>query len=241
MTTPVPVTDTRSNANDQIAHAVKVIGRSKQKRDVFAFVYRNQRPFKKVSDMMKALKLRRIDVLDAGKALADNGIVTRKKIEGETAYGKDAFYRHYRTRILALVGNPQKLKALPTKTNPQGTVKVAKIVVPKGLFVKATLITVDGIDSFSKVARISPASVQEQRMKEQKFKKGIQRIIGEKGKFKDCGGEKNDIFTARVRIGGKRVPAAFAFKGPGEKGKVTPKMMGKNGDQIQRLFSSDAA
>ena len=43
-----------------------------------------------------------------------------------------------------------------------------------------------------------------------------------------------------MRIGGKRVQAAFTFKGPAQKGVLTPGKMGKNGDQIQRLFSMDA-
>jgi hypothetical protein len=34
--------------------------------------------------------------------------------------------------------------------------------------------------------------------------------------------------------------AAFAFKGRGTKKKLTPRDMGKNGDQIQRLFMSPA-
>jgi hypothetical protein len=37
-----------------------------------------------------------------------------------------------------------------------------------------------------------------------------------------------------------RVRAAIAFKGPGKKGVLTPAKLGVNGDQIQRLFSSDA-
>jgi hypothetical protein len=39
---------------------------------------------------------------------------------------------------------------------------------------------------------------------------------------------------------GKRVAAAFAFKGPGMKGVLVPGKLGKNGDQIQRLFVEDA-
>lgn len=34
--------------------------------------------------------------------------------------------------------------------------------------------------------------------------------------------------------------AAFALKGKATKGTLTPKMMGKNGDQISRLFGSSA-
>lgn len=48
------------------------------------------------------------------------------------------------------------------------------------------------------------------------------------------------MFSTRVKIRGKRINAAFAFKGRGTKGKLTPKAMGKNGDQIQRLFNSPA-
>ena len=43
-----------------------------------------------------------------------------------------------------------------------------------------------------------------------------------------------------MKIGGKARRAAFALKGPAKKGALTPGMMGKNGDQIQRLFGSPA-
>ena len=53
-------------------------------------------------------------------------------------------------------------------------------------------------------------------------------------------GEKNDLFTKKLKLDGKRKAAAFAFKGKGTKGTLTPKMMGKNGDQIARLIGSAA-
>jgi hypothetical protein len=77
-------------------------------------------------------------------------------------------------------------------------------------------------------------------MSETQFKHGIQRIIGEPGQFKDWGGEKSDLYSTRVRLTTKRVAAAFAFKGPGLKGKLVPGRMGKNGDQALRLFQEDA-
>ena len=49
-----------------------------------------------------------------------------------------------------------------------------------------------------------------------------------------------DLFTSRFRIAGRRRPVALALKGPGAKGKLTPGKMGKNGDQIQRLFEAPA-
>ena len=54
------------------------------------------------------------------------------------------------------------------------------------------------------------------------------------------GAVKNDLFTNKVRLHGARVAAAFALKGKATQGPLTPKKMGKNGDQIQRLFKSPA-
>ncbi len=72
------------------------------------------------------------------------------------------------------------------------------------------------------------------------FKNGVAAILGEQGPFKDWGGESRDLSSTRVRLGGKRRIAAFAFKGPGQTGKLTPGKMGKNGDQIQRLVRCPA-
>lgn len=66
------------------------------------------------------------------------------------------------------------------------------------------------------------------------------RLHEREARFQDWGGEPNDLYTTKVRFKGKRRPVAFAFKGPGTKGMLTPKKLGKNGDQIQRLFLSPA-
>lgn len=58
--------------------------------------------------------------------------------------------------------------------------------------------------------------------------------------FKDWGGEKSDLYSTRVKVGGKRLRAAIAFKGKATSGKLVPKKMGKNGDQINRLFDEPA-
>src|SRR6185312_1730126 len=78
------------------------------------------------------------------------------------------------------------------------------------------------------------------RMGEAKFKGGIASILGERDSFSDWGGESRDLSSTRVWIGGRRRVAAFAFKGPGMTGRLTPGKMGKNGDQIQRLFGAPA-
>jgi hypothetical protein len=77
-------------------------------------------------------------------------------------------------------------------------------------------------------------------MREKKLKLGFAKIIGEKGSFKDWGGEKSDLFSTKLRLAGKRIRAAIAFKGKGTRGKLVPGKMGKNGDQINRLFDEPA-
>jgi hypothetical protein len=65
-------------------------------------------------------------------------------------------------------------------------------------------------------------------------------IIGEREVSTDWGGEKNDIYTSRLQFRGARRIAAFALKGTATQGPLTPKKMGKNGDQVGRLMNSEA-
>ncbi len=72
------------------------------------------------------------------------------------------------------------------------------------------------------------------------IKKGFVRILGETKIPKDWPGERNDIFTTKLALFGRRRAAAFALKGPAKTGPLVPAMMGRNGDQLQRLFDSPA-
>ncbi len=103
---------------------------------------------------------------------------------------------------------------------------------------KAKFITVSEIDSFSRIR--SQPSGSTKPLAEQAIKRGFARILGEKGTFRDWGGEKSDLYTTRAQIKGNRVAAAIAFKGKGTSGKLVPAKMGKNGDQINRLFEEPA-
>jgi len=107
--------------------------------------------------------------------------------------------------------------------------------------IQARYITVDDIDSFSRVRKIRIEPGDYTAIPETRFKKGIAKILGESGRFRDWGGERNDLYTSRVRVSDCRYPSAFAFKGPGTQGILTPGKMGKNGDQIQRLFKTTAS
>ncbi len=95
---------------------------------------------------------------------------------------------------------------------------------------------------FSKVkaVRSIPQKLAPERLAEKEVKTGLLRLLKETKVPKDWGGESNDIFTTKLKIAGRTRRAAFALKGPAKKGPLVPGMMGKNGDQIQRLFASPA-
>ena len=234
-----PVSDVGSNAEENIAHAAKVIGRSLHRRAVFDAVYTGKQKLKRVSDLIKTTRLPHTRVLDAGKKLADNRIVKAIKVDGETAYEKIDFFHSHKRRILTLADSPKKLKAFPTKRNP-GLPRVVQVRLSERR-ARIQAITVDDIDSLAKVKRIKGVVPDlGDSMSETEFKVGLQRIVGEGGRFKDWGGEVADLFTSRFRVAGRRRPVALALKGPATKGELTPGKMGKNGDQIQRLFEAPA-
>lgn len=235
------VSDARSNRQDQIWHVVKVLGRSKHRLAVFEAIYHGKKKEKTATEISDKIKLPRIRVLQEAGKLADQQVVGRRSAKGETYYEKDNFYGANKREILRLVRNPSKLKNFPTKVTPSpiGQLTTLEVAVPRQS-IQTKEITVDDITSFSEVRRVGDEEEQP-RLSEACFKEGIKQILSERGQFKDWGGERNDLITTRVRLTpSKRIGTAFAFKGPGTKGKLTPAKMGKNGDQIQRLFQSPA-
>jgi hypothetical protein len=237
---PLSVSDVRSSPSDQIAHAVEVLGHSRQRLAIFKTIYRGKKQIKTVNEIATATGLGRIRVLQEGRLLADNQIVKQVRAAGITAYEKDAFYKAQKKKILRLTQDPVAFANLPTKTRPQTVWPKSVTIRIPGPRIQARYVTIDDIESFGRVARIRVEPGEYTAMTESRFKNGIAKILGEGGKFKDWGGERNDLYTNRVRISGRRLPAAFAFKGIGTRGTLTPRLMGKNGDQIQRLFKTAA-
>lgn len=78
------------------------------------------------------------------------------------------------------------------------------------------------------------------KVPEQKVKSAFAEIIHEGNIPKDWGGEKSDLFSTNVIVEGKLLPTAFLFKGPSKFKPMTVAALGKNGDQIDRLFSEPA-
>lgn len=236
----VAVSDARSNANDQIAHAANALRSSPRRKKVFIEIYRGKKKAKTVVELMKATKLTHVAVLQDGGKLAGLHIVNQIKIDGKTAYEKDVFIATNKNKILALAGNPRKLKEYPTKYNqkPSNSASGPIRVTVQGTKVQITHVTCDDFDQFSKAKKVKSAT--KTVISERAFKAGILKLIGDKGDFHDWGGEKNDLYSTKLKFKGQRRPVAFAFKGPGMQGILTPKKLGKNGDQIQRLFLSAA-
>jgi predicted nucleotide-binding protein len=115
---PIEVTDVRSNAQDQIAHAARVIGRSQQRLDVFRAIYTGKNNFRTVSELAQMVNVPAMQILQRAGELASNLIVTKVKVETksgkETAYQKDAFLAAHKDEIIARVLNP-KLAEIETK------------------------------------------------------------------------------------------------------------------------------
>jgi|ERR1035437_3180720 hypothetical protein len=232
------VSDALSNTNEQIEQAARAIGRSIPNRMVFSAIYKGKKRIKTVGELARRTRLTRKQVLTAGKHFHNRSIVSQTRRDQDTAYEKIDFFYTHKSKILRLAGNDNKLARLPTKRN-QVAREIRTIQIPTKL-AKTEQITIDDLHSFKKVRRIASNGHLSRSISENTFKHGVRRILGEPGKFTDWGGEKNDLYSTRLRIRARRLPVVFAFKGPGKKGKLVPGKMGKNGDQIQRLFQSTA-
>jgi len=237
------VVDLSSNAPENIALAAEIIGPRGARRDVFIAIYTGKKRIKTVAEIARSTGLTPKRVTELAKRLAVGNIVAQLKRDGYTAYQKYDFFHHNRDKILALASSRKKLSVYPTKRNPRQAGVAPEVRVdlavrlPKNR-ARAVHLTVDDIDSFEKVRGVHSQS--DVRMGEAKFKGGIASILGERDSFSDWGGESRDLSSTRVWIGGRRRVAAFAFKGPGMTGRLTPGKMGKNGDQIQRLVRCPA-
>lgn len=232
----------RANIDDNIANAAKLIGRSKDRRAVFHAIYYGRGDWKTATAIAERAKISRKRVLEEGKRIVDHGFASQKKAGGDIAYTRDRILYQHKAKVLAAAGNKNKLAAIPTRTRPHpvGTTEIHLTVGKSNP--KPQKITVDDVTSFKRVksfVRINPKLRLDQFL-EGRIKSAFKAIIGETHDFKDWGGEKNDLYTNKLRLKSSRKQAAFAFKGRATQGTLTPKKMGANGDQIGRLFSSDA-
>ena len=85
---PLGVTDVRSNPEDQIAHAARVIGKSVDCRAVFSAIYAGKKQIKTVSEIELRTGIARIRVLQEAGKLSDNDIIEKTKIAKEARLQK---------------------------------------------------------------------------------------------------------------------------------------------------------
>jgi len=105
------------------------------------------------------------------------------------------------------------------------------------------MVTVDDIESFERVRRISSQQVAAWvpvRLSERHIKEGLASILGERFVPLGWGGEPSDLFSSRLSLRGRRYTAAFLLKGPAKKGPLTIEKCGKRGNQILRLVKEPA-
>jgi hypothetical protein len=241
------VSDVRSNTPEQIQNAATILGKSKQRVNVFEAIYKGKKKVKTFPDLLGValqdleINYRKIRILNITDYLETHGLVKRVKTkrDGRLAFEKIKFYSANYKKIVNYAKNPEKQKKLITKRTPIVKEIQSKIFTYKSP-VNIQQITVDDIESFKAVKSFSEVKNVAKNILEKNIKKGFQNIIGEKGDFNDWGGEKNDLYTSRINLNGKRIASAIAFKGRATQGNLTPKKLGKNGDQVNRLFSSSA-
>lgn len=68
----------------------------------------------------------------------------------------------------------------------------------------------------------------------------ICRLLGEHSVPSDWGGEESDVLSANLIVDGRRHVGAFLLKGPARFHPMKPTDLGKNGDQLYRLFNIPA-
>jgi len=215
------VTDPLSHPNDHIKSFAEALRKSKRLLKVFKALYSGGKS-KTVSELRKTTNLSQIGVLQQTAKLRDRKVTNVVKAKGEeTHFEKVGFWIQNRDRVLRLAANKERLDKVPTKYEPKVTMTTEKIVI-RGGHQKAqfSAVTFEDFDQFERARKVKNAPAQ--RISEPDFKQGIKRLIGETGAFQDWGGEKNDLYTSKLRYKGKRRPLAFAFKGPGTKGILTP-------------------
>jgi hypothetical protein len=97
------------------------------------------------------------------------------------------------------------------------------------------------VDQFRRLKGVEPMRQSDlellKEIPEKQIKEWFAEIIGEPFVPKDWGGETSDLFTTQLSLDGRPCSAAFLLKGPSFFKPMTIAALGKNGDQINRLFS----
>ena len=116
-TMAIDVRDSLSNRPEHVVEAATAIGRSVQKRAVFEAVYYHKQQKKGVSEVARRTGLTNKQVLTAGKALVERGLLQQDRKGSEVAYVQIPFFQHHKRAILTLVDHPDRIPKVITKRN----------------------------------------------------------------------------------------------------------------------------
>lgn len=100
------------------------------------------------------------------------------------------------------------------------------------------------IDQFAKADFTKRPPVEKLKtvadMAESDVKDYLAEIVGETFVPKDWGGERSDMYTTSLAVKGRHMATAFLLKGKSVKHPMRVADLGKNGDQIDRLYTEPA-
>lgn len=237
-----PTTEFVATSEESIQTIAKELANSDRKFRVFKAIYSGGNKPKNAALLGANVSLSEVAVLQLATPMAHKQYFEQTKYEGRTAFKKYKHINAVRHRILRLAKNRALLERHISARSPKQKISI-ELKSERRKEIRVTEVFIDDLEEFRRVRSIKAGhlpTVNPNRLPEKTFKYGVASILGNKGKFHDWAGEKSDLYTSNVSIRGRRRATAFAFKGPGTRPPLTPAKLGKNGDQIQRLFSSSA-
>jgi hypothetical protein len=219
------------------AEIARELSKSPRKLKIWREIYAGGNLPKTAKSLEVSTGLSAQKILALGSPMAAKGYFERVDHKGLWAFRKIQSLNAVKDKILRAAQNPSALDREEAKRLKVAVVHIKRTTERRA---KAKYLPIDSVDQFSEVARIQNTTPLVP-LSEKKFKEGLKRIFGENREFPDCAGERNDFYTDKLKIGGRRYPSAFALKGPGVGvSKVVPGKWGKHGNQIQRLADSPA-
>jgi hypothetical protein len=126
------VSDIRSNLNEQIEYAAKIIGRKEShKYMVFEAVYFHKSRSKTIEYIIERTGLTKIQVQKASAGLAAKGLISKSKDKGVQQFHADGDLWGHKSEVLKLADSPTSLKNLPTKRRPSSSVTTKSSPIKK--------------------------------------------------------------------------------------------------------------
>lgn len=180
-------------------------------------------------------------VLDAGEAVSVTGTFNSARTASSSATGSLVGERR-----AYLIGTVTNLSAAHIELRPVfiGIRSFVEDHLAAGGPAPGARVYPGDIGQFSGIDFASPLTEAEGEavlcVSEDVVKHAFAGLLGESYVPKDWGGERSDLYTSRVLARGRQVSSAWLFKGPGYPRAMDVKALGKNGDQIDRLFTEPA-